>query len=106
MCPCHLSASVSPVTCLLVCASHLTCLLACTCALCRNSVGDRGVKSLVEALERNTSLQRLELQSNSITMVGCRLLSTVLRDRNMSVRRLLMGNNDADDPVIEVSWNE
>ena len=69
-------------------------------------MGDRGVQSLVEALERNTSLKRLELQSNSITMVGCRLLSTVLRGRNMSIRRLLMGNNDADDPVIEVGGLE
>ena len=35
-------------------------------------MGDRGIKFLVEALEKNSVLRELELQSNSVSLVGCR----------------------------------
>ena len=40
-------------------------------------MGDRGVKFIVEALEKNTVLRELELQSNSIGLVGCRCVHLV-----------------------------
>ncbi|KAG1665496.1 hypothetical protein FOA52_009757 [Chlamydomonas sp. UWO 241] len=67
----------------------------------RNSLGDRGIKALVEALQHNASLTRLELRSNSIGLVGLRLLTTLLRDgRNTALNQLCVGGNDADDEML------
>ncbi len=56
----------------------------------------------MEALEKNSSLQSLELQFNSIGLVGCRLLSTMLRDRNSTLTKLKVSGNDAEDEVLQV----
>jgi hypothetical protein len=41
----------------------------------RNGMGDRGVKSVVEALEANTVLRRLDLRVNSIGLVSTVFIS-------------------------------
>ena len=68
----------------------------------RNSAGDRGAKSVAEALASNTSLIRLDLRGNSIGMVGCRLLGSTLREKNCALRVLTVSGNDMDESTLQV----
>ncbi|KAF5827656.1 hypothetical protein DUNSADRAFT_305 [Dunaliella salina] len=69
--------------------------------LARNGMGDRGVKALVEALEGNNVLRRLDLRVNSIGLVGCRLVGSLLRDKNTTLMQVFMGGNEMEEHVLE-----
>lgn len=54
--------------------------------LARNGAGDKGAKALVAALEANVSLAYLDLRANALGLTAARLLSTLLKERNDSLK--------------------
>lgn len=70
---------------------------------CRNSAGDRGVKCLVDALGTNKTLEALDLKSNTIGLMGCRMLSSLLKERNATIRHLAISGNEVEQSTEEVS---
>lgn len=54
--------------------------------LAKNGAGDKGVKALVEVLEANVTLRYLDLRSNAIGLTGARLMNTLLKERNDTIK--------------------
>lgn len=45
---------------------------------------------------------RLDLRSNGVGLLGCKALSSLLKDRNASINKLSMAGNAADNMILEV----
>jgi Ran GTPase-activating protein (RanGAP) involved in mRNA processing and transport len=51
------------------------------------------MQALSKALAMNSSLVHLDLRSNAVSLVGCRLLSELLQGGNSSIRCLQLSGN-------------
>lgn len=60
------------------------------------------VQDLVQGLASNNTLTSLDLRQNNIGLVGCRLLSTCLKEKNHTLQNLDMAGNDMEDMVLQV----
>lgn len=66
-------------------------------------MGDKGAAAIAAALDRNPpALTSLDLKSNSVGLVGCRLLGAVLRGRNDVLTGLWVMGNDMEEGVLQV----
>jgi hypothetical protein len=70
-----------------------------------NCFSDDGIKSLVDVLQKNRVLKRLELYGNNLTWRSFLLLKRLLKSKAAGLEKLVIGEDD-DDSAYDVNYED